>query len=179
MQLAQMQCEWVTLVFATAASLCFLTLTVPLTSHHALIQAYVTDRSDLLARGWFQSDLLYVTITCCVKIEEVACCNVTAGVSVRKWFEVIIKPWRSLLFNLCVAGRKSRGLHWPHQLHDRQSHRVQEETVSPPLRFCIDLKLWSNWNRTILGHSLWWTVHGVAALYLHLFSHHLSTPNIP
>lgn len=32
-----------------------------------------------------------------------------------------------------VTGRKSRGLHQPRQLHDRQSHRVQEKTVSSPL----------------------------------------------
>lgn len=35
----------------------------------------------------------------------------------------------------CVAGRKGWRLHWPHQLHDWQSHRVQEETVSSKL--CI------------------------------------------
>lgn len=68
------------------------------------------------------------------KIEEVAWCNSMAGVIVRKWFEVIslfLTRKRHSIFY--VAGRKGWRLHWPHQLHDWQSHRVQEETVSSKL----------------------------------------------
>lgn len=52
---------------------------------------------------------------------------------VPDWWQ-ILQCLKSLTgFYLCtvgVAGRKSRRLHRPHQLHDWQSHRVQEETVS-------------------------------------------------
>lgn len=52
-----------------------------------------------------------------------------AGVVVRKWFDIVCL-FLTLLFVPRVAGGEGRRLHRPRQLHDRQSHRVQEETVS-------------------------------------------------
>lgn len=75
--------------------------------------------------------LLSVTSTQWQEIEEVASCNLTAGFSGCGLIVIGQSFDAGVLFNPCVAGRESRRLHRPHQLHDWQSHRVQEEAVSP------------------------------------------------
>lgn len=133
-------CRWVILVSATAVSQpacrcrsCWAVLLTPLPPQDvSLIACHIrvsTDKSNLPA-CWQHS--VYPMSPSWQEGQRADCCS-AAGVVARKcfWgFVCVLCPRCCSILCLSVAGGKSRRLHWPHQLHDRPSHRVQEETVS-------------------------------------------------